>query len=630
MKLKTIFVGVLGFWSSMALYSQNGELLFSPKGIAEIHITLADGKQIGDIKNEKANADYAGKVKATMTMTNSASSTYESNNFYTGKILIDGRGNTSWHRDKRPYNIDLVADDWAAENPFTLLGMGKSDGWCLLSLWADRSFMRFQLASYLGRRMENITWMPDNRYVEVWINNDYRGIYALSEKIQRGNDQIDIKKLDAASTDLSGGYILEASPENGEKSTPIETATQIKTNREGINFVFKYPKPKNVTEPQRVWIKNYLDEFEDALRGNNYTDPVNGYLKYINEDSFIDWTILHELSKGCDNLFHASVFVQKDRNGKLNMSAPWDFDLSFGNSGIYTEDGNWIRSHRWFSRLYQDVRYAQKFNDRYDELLPLFAQIPEILQLNYNQLEDAGAWARDHAKFPNLLNEYRNEDGNRSAPTTHKGHMQYLSEWTMSRNNWVFISLGLNNQEKGNRMRTVKPVIRIMSPEDKIAGISFDVKVMKSNDNNNQYTYSWNDSPSFTATSTRRISQIGKYWVKIKDEWGNISLTSDTLYYGVEVPQTGIVINDTFADKDVVTYNNPVKESLNINYLTTKNSNLSVLIYPVGGNRLIEKTVRLVPGNNPVRISTSGLASGVYIMRLNSDFGSISKKFVVK
>jgi hypothetical protein len=626
MKLKIILWGMLAFCPLFA-FAQDKELLFSPEGIAEIHITLADGKQIGDIKNEKANEDYAGKIKGSMTVKNSASSTYSSGDFYTGKILIDGRGNTSWHHDKRPYNIDLVAEDWETENPAVVLGMPEGDEWCLLAFWMDRSLMRFPLASYLGQYLDGMMWTPRTRYVEVWINDNYRGLYLLSEKVQRSDNRIDIKKLNAESTDLSGGYILEATPEDGHKSKPIEMASQFKTSREGINFIFKYPKPKNITQEQRSWIWDYMNEFENVLRGNNYKDPDAGYRKYINEDSFIDWTILHELSKGCDNLFHASVFVHKDRNGKLNMSAPWDFDLSFGNSGVYTEDGGWVRTHRWFGRLYQDERYAKKFNDRYDEMTPLFEKIPEILQANYRQLEESGALDREFERFPQILIDFVSDGDGRRTPTTYKGHVQFLSEWTMSRNNWVYISLGLSDEEKGERMKKIKPIIRVMDPEGMEKGNSFDVRVMKSSNDNNKYSYSWNGSTTFNTTANRQISHDGKYWVKIKDEWGNVSLTSDTLYVGEEPPSPPTSIKQP--DTRFFTYNNPVKDILTIGYPATKNFNLSVQLLDVKGTIIKKSETYVTTGYNQIQIPTSGLAGGIYILRLFTENGIISRKLII-
>lgn len=615
------------FFTAFTLFinAQNEEWLFSPKGIAEIHITLTDGQQISDIKNEKANPDYVGKVRATMTIVNSTTSTYTNDDFYTGNILIDGRGNTSWHREKRPYNIDLVDEDWTTERVAALLGMPEGEEWCLLNFWVDRSLMRCQIASYLGQYMTGISWTPRNRYVEVWINDDYRGLYALTEKIQRDNNRVDVKKLEATSTNLSGGYILEGSSE--EKLKPEEIDVEFQTARDNINFTFKYPKPKNLTSEQRIWIKNYIDEFENVLRDNDFADMNNGYPKYIDENSFIDWTILHELSKGCDNLFHASIFVHKDRDGKLNMSAPWDFDLSFGNSGVYTEEGTWVRTHRWFGKLFQDSRYAQKFNARFEDLLPLFNKIPDIININYEQLQTSGVLDREYAKYPSILNDFVSDGEKRHTPTSYKGHAEFLSEWFMSRKNWVYIDLSPDNTEKGSRMRETKPVIRVMAPENKEVGSSFEVKVMRSQDSGtNKNTYSWNNG-SFNSAWTRTISKKGKYWVKIKDEWGNISMASDTLYFGVE-PPTG---NDLIKANMIFTYTNPATDLITINYSApVGNSELTVSLYDMRGLGVCKNKLNVQIGYNQLQIPVPNIQRGLYVLRLQTDKASVSKKIILK
>ena len=619
---------LLGIWVLQASFfmAQNEELLFSPKGIAEIRITLLNGKTINDIKNEKYDSDYVGKLAGTMSIVNSASSGYSSEELYEGNILIEGRGNTTWGIPKKPYNIDLImasGDDYLSP----LLGMPTCNEWCLLAFWHDRSLMRVPLADYLGQQLNGIPWTARVRYAEVWVNNEYRGLYCLSEKVQRDDNRIPVKKLTTDAADqiaprVSGGYILEASPD--DKMNTQEKAVQFQVS-DGINFTFKYPKAKNVTPAQRQWIMDYLNEFETIIYDYNKSeDPVNGFRKYVNIPSFIDWTILHELTKGCDNLFHASIYVSKDRNDKLNMNAPWDFDLSFGNSGIYTEDGDWVRTHRWFYRLYLDANYAQQYNNRYDEFQPVFEKIPEILQANYQQLEESGVLDREIKKWPQILREYTSQDGLAIAKG-YKAHVQYLSEWTMSRNNWCYIALGMNNREKGERMKKIHPVIRVMDPESMQAGASFNVKVMKSDASNNKYTYSWNDE-AFNTTSSRQISQKGKYWVKIKDEWGNISLASDTLYFGVEPPVTAIA---SVSATHFFTCNNPVKDILHINYLSSKESTVSFQLFDIKGSRVKEKTIPIYSGYNQIQIPVSDLVNGVYIIRLYTEKGTISQKIII-
>jgi hypothetical protein len=614
----------LGF--TVSLNAQYDELLFSPKGIAEVHITLSNGKNINDIKNEKRDNDYAGKLEATMIIKNSDLSAYDNSVLYNGKVLVDGRGNTTWGVPKRPYNIDLV-DNAGEENPATLLDMPEADEWCLLAFWHDRSLMRIPIAMYLGQRMNGIKWTPRLRYVELWINNEYRGLYCLSEKVERGDNRVDLKKLTDAAEDqteprITGGYLLEGSSE--EKLNDIEKQVQFRTSSD-INFTFKYPKAKNVTPAQREWIKNYLDEFESVLWGSNFKDPANGYQKYIDAESFIDWTILHEQSKGPDNLFHASTFVHKERSKRLNMSAPWDFDLSYGNSGDRDEAGNMVRTHRWFARLSNDPAYLQKYTARHDELLPLFHQIPEILQANYKQMEDAGALDREIEKWPQILREYNPEDS-QARPIGYKTHVQQLSEWIMSRTAWCYIILGTNDTEKTDRLKNTKPVIRNMDPEGMEKELPFYVKVMKSEKSANDYKYIWNDSQTSTSDYLKRINQKGKYWVKIVDRAGNTSLASDTLYFGVPAP-TAI---DKINIEPVISFNNPAQDVLNLNYYASQNSGLQLQIIDLSGKKRMESNASLKIGGNSIELPVSGLNNGIYILRLLTENGIVSRKLIVK
>jgi len=613
--------------ASLNLQAQNENLLFSPKGIAEIHITLAEGKQIGDIKNEKNDADYAGKLNGTMIICNSSSSTYADSVLYNGKIQIEGRGNTTWGVPKRPYNIDLV-DDTLGENPATILDMSEAGEWSLLAFWHDRSLMRIPIAFYLGQQMAGIPWTPHLRYVEFWVNDEYRGLYCLSEKVQRDNNRVDLKKLTDAVDDqteprISGGFLLEGSSE--EKLSEVEKTVDFKTSKD-INFSFKYPKAKNVTEAQRNWIRNYLNEFESVLWSNNFKDPANGYQKYMEVPSYIDWTILHEQSKGPDNLFHASTFVSKDRNEKLNMNAPWDFDLSYANGGDKNEAGNMVRTHRWFARLAEDPAYFSQYAVRFDELRPLFYQIPQILEANSQFLEENGALAREKARWPQILTEYSPETY-MEKPTDYHAHVRYLSDWIASRDAWCNIELGKTDQGKADRLKLTKPIIRILSFERMENGNSFYVKIMQSDKDNNVFKYYWNNAQTATTNSLKVINSKGKYWVKIGDSKGNVSLASDTLYFGVKVP-TSIDHPNT---ERTFTYTNPATDLITINYsLTSGNSKLSVSLWDMRGVKTFESEFNGVTGYNQIQVPVAELQRGMYIMRLQANNSLVSKKIILK
>ncbi|MDR3219097.1 MAG: hypothetical protein LBU22_09035 [Dysgonamonadaceae bacterium] len=104
---KRIALFALFLLSATASYPQIENRLFSPKGIAEIHIQLQNDKTIDDIKND-SDRDYTGKLEAEINVRNSAYSVYESSQLHAGRILIEGRGYSSWELPKKSYNIDLT------------------------------------------------------------------------------------------------------------------------------------------------------------------------------------------------------------------------------------------------------------------------------------------------------------------------------------------------------------------------------------------------------------------------------------------------------------------------------------------------------------------------------------------
>ena len=99
----------------------------------------------------------------------------------------------------------------------------------------------------------------------------------------------------------------------------------------GQRLAYVDPKEEEITAPQAAWIKGYLDDFEAALYGANFADPVLGYAPYIDRGSFIDHHILVEVTKNIDG-FRLSTFMYKDRNSKLHMGPIWDYNLSLGNA----------------------------------------------------------------------------------------------------------------------------------------------------------------------------------------------------------------------------------------------------------------------------------------------------------
>ena len=68
-----------------------------------------------------------------------------------------------------------------------VLGMPKNRNWALLADYFDRSLMRNKLALSLGTSSvfsEGLKWTPSGQHVEVYLNDDYIGVYLLTEDIR--------------------------------------------------------------------------------------------------------------------------------------------------------------------------------------------------------------------------------------------------------------------------------------------------------------------------------------------------------------------------------------------------------------------------------------------------------------
>src|SRR6185295_7688328 len=126
---------------------------------------------------------------------------------------------------------------------------------------------------------------------------------------------------------------------------------------------------------QRAWLLNYLNEFEGALYGSNWRDPVNGYTKYIDIPSFVDQHWIVEFPKNIDG-YRLSDYMHKDRGGKIFMDPIWDWNLSWGNAN-YLEGGytnGWYyplagaAADIWLSQLRTDPDFYQRIIDRWGEL----------------------------------------------------------------------------------------------------------------------------------------------------------------------------------------------------------------------------------------------------------------------
>jgi hypothetical protein len=387
-------------------------------------------------------------------------------NDYNGKIGIEVRGSSSQMFPKKPYGVELRD---AGNNAISasLLGMPAEEDWVLIATYNDKTLIRdalaYRLARDLGRYGSRTRFVELVFRYEVLQNGeptfiyDYQGIYMLGEKIKRDNNRVNISKLEPtelSGDDVTGGYILKIDKSSGNSGAGFISAHRPnwRSGNQVIELQYEYPSYDEIANEQKAYIQSYVRKFEDVLASTTYDDKVNGYAKYIDVDSFIDFLIVNEVSRNVDG-YRLSTFLYKDKesdDGKLTMGPVWDFNLAFGNAN-YCSGSNtsgWAYDFNsicptdfwlvpfWWQRLLSDKNFKNKLGLRWLELRA--GKLRNSVIVSYvdslSNVLKAEATQRNFTKWP-VLGKY--VWPNEYVGLTYESEIEWMKSWINSRMLWL-------------------------------------------------------------------------------------------------------------------------------------------------------------------------------------------------
>jgi len=283
--------------------------------------------------------------------------------------------------------------------------------------------------------------------VELIINDDYRGVYMLSEKIKRDKNRIILNK--PTSTDLSGGYLIEINFGLENLSSGWTSNISYRPDLDAYtNYSFNYPRPQDISAPQATYIEEWMHDLEEILVSSDYADPEIGYPSKIDLDSWVDYILINELSRDVDAYIGSTFLLKKsDREGgKLHAGPVWDHNLSYGNSdycggqsveglAIEFEDVcQWRVAPIIFANVWQDPLFRKRAAERWFAL-----RKKEFGAELFNSLESLGELLRIPAirnfeRWPVLDKKLW---PNAFIGATYQDDLQYLGTWITLRLKWL-------------------------------------------------------------------------------------------------------------------------------------------------------------------------------------------------
>jgi len=431
------------------IYEEVPDWFVDPDAVFEsnlpiIVIETVNGQAIPD---EPKITAHMGIVDNQAGMNEYPGGTY---NDYDGRIGIERRGASSQGYAKKGYGLETRLEN-GENNNVPLLGMPMENDWVLHGPYSDKSLIRnvlaYQFASEMGQ------YASRTRLCELFINNAYSGVYVLMEKIKRDTFRLDIGKLEPheiSGRDVTGGYIFKLDKQDEGEELWVSPYPAIDGNE--IRIIYHYPDPEDqMPVAQKDYIRNFVTDFEHALAGDRFYDPVLGYKPYIDVQSFIDFFLVNELAKNVDG-YRISTFLHKDKD-KTDRISPikagpvWDFNFGFGNADYYDASitSGWQCEYKlpndywsnpfWWIKLRKDPDFFNQLVSSwkgYRTSILSDNRVEYVIDSLTTMLSDAQQ--RNFNAFP-VLNQY--VWANNYVGGSYENEISYLKNWIFDRMEWM-------------------------------------------------------------------------------------------------------------------------------------------------------------------------------------------------
>ncbi len=298
-----------------------------------IRLTTASGSM------ETVNADKENYEAGFMEVYN------EDGNMETAVKVerLSGRGNTSWDAAKKSYALKLSdAED--------ILGMGAEKTWVLCANYYDGAYIRNQIGFEIARK-GGMRFTPEDRFVELYINDEYAGLYQIMEKIKSGKNRMDI----------GNNYLLEVDY--------LERAAQEQY------ILLSNEQPVVIHAPKKDCdlksVQQFFDEFTKNLEGGNIADAM----AKIDLESFAKRFVMEEILQDMDFGYTSQYMYLELEKGILHDGPLWDLDNTMGRGNaveaedyfVIGYDLNYNNVSRWYAVLYTQPEFRKLVWQEYTE-----------------------------------------------------------------------------------------------------------------------------------------------------------------------------------------------------------------------------------------------------------------------
>lgn len=264
--------------------------------------------------------------------------------------LLRVRGGWSKAYEKKSFAVKLV-DGGGEKLDASVLGMREENSWILDAMTIDRIRMRNRVCFDVWNEMSRTPYQTqyggrngtEGRFVEVFINGDYHGLYCMTDKVNRKLLGLKKVKVDRATGDVTVRGLLYKGVSWGSGSN-LMSYTVADTGSDRWNaWELEYPEDYPSAD---TW-QPLMDLMDFCSYKTGLATFRNRYQEYFYPENLLDYVVFTLALGVGDNAYKNTFLSTVDiTEGHRFLLTPWDMDMSLG--GYY--DGRHDESLMLLSR----------------------------------------------------------------------------------------------------------------------------------------------------------------------------------------------------------------------------------------------------------------------------------------
>ena len=403
-----------------------------------------------------------GYMPSSFVITESSGRTLSSN------IGIRLRGALSRNFLKKSFKLNFWNDaNGNSKRDVSLLEMKRNDNtWALQAMWHEPLKLGSKVSPDIWKQVNTLYYSAKEpkaingfeiKYAEVFINNNYRGVYGVTELIDRKQLQLKKFNLNNGAFKIRGELYKPATDptENGAmRFFTLFADTNLPETTEIDKFEYKYPEMDDETIPSNI--RNKYDwsnfrEFANFIVNSTEQEFNANYKSKLVISNYVDYFIFLNLLKGQDNSVKNVYYAKYDENEPYFI-IPWDLDATWG-TGVFGHTGDWAKAelvgidkdkNNIYLRMYKDNSpdgFPKLIEKRWNVLrksVITHENIKEIFKAQYDYLLKNSVYDREGLRWTDFENRKTGDWG------SYQNRFNYLDQWIKDRIEFLDVKFNYN------------------------------------------------------------------------------------------------------------------------------------------------------------------------------------------